>query len=712
MFEGNMATGRMHARLRVIAAAVLSAFAVSASAGDEDLYFSELPIVASVSRLPQRLADAPGAVTVIDRTLIKASGARNFVDLLRLVPGFQVTPHNQEGGIVAYHGLSNEEYTPRVQVLLDGRSLYSPLFKSGVNWNLIPVALENIERIEVMRGANGVSYGSNALLGVINIITQDASQTHGWMLAANHGNNSVRDQTVRWGGRVSGADLRMTAKLTGDGGFQKMFDGSLGWFDPHDARHAGLFDLRADIPLGNHDELRVGLSHAEDVSQYGRPASLSDPFRDLAQHSTSLSLEWSRVIAPGEEFKLRYAHVDDWFSGAYDERVSFGVQSGQNVSFTNRNRAGGRSTVDELEFQYLLSPWHKTRLVWGGALKYVTLQSVDQFYLAPRQTRATERVFGNLEWNAGAAWLVNFGASIENDSIAGSFVDPRVSVSYRLQPDHTLRFIASRAHRTPSLYEANGSQRKLPDGGSSPVDITYLAQGVLRPERVDTLEVGYLGEWKSLRASLDVRAFREKIPNRIQIVPTALPASSADNRDSDKDRFFDRSILLGGIPYPYGRADAAMNLENVVVRGYEYQFRWQPFESTRLLYNHALIQTEAVLNDLAPIAEKFAENIDKIPAQTRRSAPRNSQSAMLIQQLPHDFDLSVMYYKSGLMQWLRNSYTNPYERIDWRLARSFKLAGVRAELAYTAQMANHDMEGRRNTRIAKELHWLSLRLDF
>jgi len=80
--------------------------------------------------------------------------------------------------------------------------------------------------------------------------------------------------------------------------------------------------------------------------------------------------------------------------------------------------------------------------------------------------------------------------------------------------------------------------------------------------------------------------------------------------------------------------------------------------------------------------------------------------------LPYDFDVSVMYYKSGVMQWLRNSYTDSYERIDWRLARSFKLGGTRAEVAYTAQMANHDMEGRRNTRIAQELHWLSLRLDF
>lgn len=703
----------LRAKLKVSVAAVLTALAsVPCVAADEELYFSELPIVASVSRLPQRVADAPGAVTVIDRSLIRASGARNFVDLMRLVPGFQVTSPNQEGGIVAYHGLSNEEYTPRMQVLLDGRSLYSPLFKGGVNWNLIPVALENIERIEVMRGANGVSYGSNALLGVINIITQDASQTHGWMVAATHGNNSVRDQTVRWGGRVGNADVRVTGRRSGDGGFQRMYDGSLGWFDPHDARHASLFDLRADIQMGNRDELRVGLSHAEDASQFGRPASLSDPFRDLLQRSTSLSLEWSHVIAPEEEFKLRYAHVEDWYSGAYDERVSFNTVNGQNVAFINRDQIGGRSTVDELEFQHLLSPWQKTRLVWGGALKHVSLTSENQFYLSPHQHRSTQRLFGNLEWNPDTRWLLNFGASFENDSVAGAFVDPRVSVSYRLRPDHTLRLIASRAHRTPSLLEARGSQRKLPFNAPSPVDLTYLAQGGLEAEQIDTLEAGYLGEWKSLRASLDIRVFNERIPNRIQIVPRPLPAGMADDRDKFQDRVFEQSVFGGGVPFPYGRADAATNIEKVTIRGYEYQFRWQPFDGTRLLYNHALIQTEARLLDDLGIAEKFPDNIDKLTAQTRRSAPRHSQSAMLMQQLPYDLDLSVMYYKGGPMQWQRNSYVNDYERVDWRLARAFRLAGARAELAYTAQMANHPMEGRRYTRVAKETHWLSLRLDF
>ena len=139
------------------------------AAADESIYFSELPVVASVSRLPQRLADAPTAVTVIDRDMIKASGVRDLNDVFRLVPGFQTYPHTTEPARASYHGLNDEDYSPRVQVLIDGRSMYSPLFGNGVNWATIPVALDDIERVEVVRGTNSVSYGSNAFLGVTNI---------------------------------------------------------------------------------------------------------------------------------------------------------------------------------------------------------------------------------------------------------------------------------------------------------------------------------------------------------------------------------------------------------------------------------------------------------------------------------------------------------------------------------------------------------------
>ncbi|MBS1189985.1 MAG: TonB-dependent receptor [Rhodocyclaceae bacterium] len=675
---------------------------------EEDLYFSSLPVVASVSRLPQPLSEAPGAVTVIDRDMIRASGVRNFADLLRLVPGFQVTPPNQEGAVVAYHGLSNEEYTPRVQVLIDGRSLYSPVFRSGVNWNLLPVALDDIERIEVMRGSNSVAYGSNAFLGVINIITLDASQAKGWLVSANHGNQSIRDETVRWGGRVGMADVRLTYQQLGDDGFRKMFDGGLGWFDPHDSRHAKLFDLRADVPLTERDELRVSISHAYDVSQFGRPASLSDPFRDLSQSSSSFSTEWRRALDNGEELKLRYSHVEDWASGRYREWVSYPAFNGGTTSYFSTNATGGKSESDEIELQHILSPWQTTRVVWGGSLRDARLSSQYQFSTDDWKYRTNTRLFGNLEWRPEPKWLLNFGSSAEHDSVSGEIFDPRVSVSYHLTPENTFRVVASRAHRAPSLYEALGDTRKTPVGANAPVDRTYLADPGLKPERIDTLEAGYLGEFKRVGASVDVRWFHERIPNRITIVPYPLPAGSPENRDPITGRVNANNAAN----YPFGRADAALNLEQVSIQGYEYQWRWQPFDATRLIYNHAYIRTFANLTDQSVIAEGIGENIDKISRQTRESAPRHSTSAMLVQRLPYDLEASVIYSKSDFMRWLRNSYTTPYERVDWRLAWPFRVGSTRAEVAYTAQIANHPEDGRRNTRVATEMHWISLRLEY
>lgn len=697
--------------VHLAALALTAAFLTHQARAEEDIFFGNLPIVASASRLPQKLSEAPAAMTVIDRDLIRASGARNVADLLRLVPGFQVTPANQDAAIVAYHGLSNEEYTPRVQVLIDGRSQYSPLFKSGVNWNLLPVVLENIERIEVIRGSNTVTYGSNAFLGVVNIITQDASQTKGWMISANHGNRSVRDETLRWGGKVGHADVRFTYNQLGDGGFRKALNGSE-WFDPHDSRHARVIDLRADIPLTDYDELQLSLSQAADVSQYGKPNSLSDPFRDLSQSSTSLSAEWRRIIAPDEEFKLRFSHTEDWASGLFQERVSFTSFYGGTSTYYYPNNPGGKSLLSELEFQHIFAPWRQTRLLWGSAAKAAAVSSQYQFSSTDWKERNSYRLFGNLEWRPNYQWLFNVGSSLEHDSLSGLLFDPRGSASYHLTPENTLRLIASRAHRTPSLYEKLGDVQKVASGTTTPLDRVFLAAPGLRPETINTLELGYLGEFKPWRASLDVRAFRESIPDRIQIVPLALSAWTPDDRESNTLRNGLIANFANQANYPYGRADGAVNLEKAVIRGYEYQLRWQPLEDTRLIYNNALVCIEAGLTDEVVADDITGGNVAKISRQTRESAPTRSQMVMWMQQLPLQLQSSLMYYKGDAISWKRNNYSRPYERVDWRLALPIRLGTQRAELAYTSQFSNKQQDGRNGTRIATELHWLSLRLDF
>lgn len=699
---------------------VATALAFPACA-EEDLFFSEMPIIASVSRLPQQLSETPASVTVIDQEMIRASGMRTVEDLLRLVPGFQVTSHNQDPAIVAYHGLnyglSSEEYGPRVQVLVDGRSQYSPLFKSGVNWNLLPVALENIERIEVIRGSNTVSYGSNAFMGVINIITMDPALTKGWMVSANHGNNGIRDEALRWGGNVGDANVRFTYRSFEDDGFQKGYykvNGVDRWTYAPDSRQSQLVDLRVDVPLTDRDELQLTGTFARDLSQYGRPGNPgNDPLRNLEQTSTAFGALWRHVLSPNEEFKLRYNYTEDWAYGPYPKQMSFDYTKPDHTSANTGNffpqiSPGGRSKLHELEFEHLQSPLKNLRAMWGAGLKSTELRAPTQFTTEDWRHRFSYRAFGNIEYRPFQPLVFNLGASAEHDSVSGWMLDPRASLNLHLVPGHTLRFVVSRAHRNPSLYETSGRVDYRTASNPSLLDIAYLAQGV-EPERIDTVEVGYLAELKDYRASADVRWFRERIPNYIQILPLALPASTPD----DKEKEGLRTNAVNYANYPFGRADSAVNLENVVIQGYEYQLQWRPFESTRLIYGSALVCVEADYTDMNRVADDF-NNVPKILMQTRDSAPTHSQSAMLIQKLSYGMQASVMYFRASPMRWRRNDPTSldASERFDWRLAKDFSVGPFRGELAYTVQMANESQQGRTVNRIADRLQWVSLRLNF
>lgn len=148
-----------------------------------------MPTVLSASRLVQPINEVPVAITVIDRELIEASSAVNVAELLRLVPGFQVTYTEGIDAITTYQGFA-DQLSRRMQVLVDGRPVYNPGI-SGVIWSALPLTLDEIERIEVVRGANAAAYGSNAFLGTINIITRspesvDSAMFRGWLVARRH----------------------------------------------------------------------------------------------------------------------------------------------------------------------------------------------------------------------------------------------------------------------------------------------------------------------------------------------------------------------------------------------------------------------------------------------------------------------------------------------------------------------------------------------
>ena len=144
--------------------------------------------VTSVSKREQKLAGAPAAIFVITQEDIAHSGARNVPDALRLAPGLEVARIDENKWAIAARGF-NGRFTNKLLVLIDGRSVYTPLF-SGVYWNVQDVLLEDVDRIEVIRGPGATLWGANAVNGVINIITKGASATQGGLAQPATGNDS------------------------------------------------------------------------------------------------------------------------------------------------------------------------------------------------------------------------------------------------------------------------------------------------------------------------------------------------------------------------------------------------------------------------------------------------------------------------------------------------------------------------------------------
>lgn len=155
----------------------------------------DLPIVLTASRMRQPLAEAPTAVTVIDRDMIERSGVRQIADLLRFVPG-AVVGYNDGNWPVATLRDMTGAFASGVQVLVDGVSIYSPVF-GGMLWAEIPLSLGDIERIEVVRGPNAASYGANSFQGVVNIITRDPVAENAAEFQANIGGLGIRDEALR-----------------------------------------------------------------------------------------------------------------------------------------------------------------------------------------------------------------------------------------------------------------------------------------------------------------------------------------------------------------------------------------------------------------------------------------------------------------------------------------------------------------------------------
>src|SRR5467141_4046614 len=156
--------------------------------------------VTSVSKRTQKVADAAAAIFVITQEDIRRSGATSIPEALRLVPGLEVARIDQNKWAIGSRGF-NGRFDNKLLVLIDGRSVYTPLF-SGVYWNVQDVMLEDVDRIEVIRGPGATLWGANAVDGVINVITKKAKLTQGAMVTVEAGTEQRTEEGVQYGGKA------------------------------------------------------------------------------------------------------------------------------------------------------------------------------------------------------------------------------------------------------------------------------------------------------------------------------------------------------------------------------------------------------------------------------------------------------------------------------------------------------------------------------
>ncbi|HEY5761585.1 MAG TPA: TonB-dependent receptor [Rhodocyclaceae bacterium] len=538
-------------RAKAVACLLLGLLAPAAAYAEriEASYFVDLPIVLTPSRLPQPQNEAPAAVTVIDREMIRATGYEDIPRLLRLVPGMQVGQERGGKHWVTYHGMGND-YPSWMQVLVDGRSVFSPANFDGVDWSSLPVTVDDIERIEVVRGTNSTAYGSNAVLGVVNIITRHSGDLDGSAASVSAGNQGRRGGAAQWRGAGERGSVRLNASFRGDDGFD----------DLHDSHRTSIVSLRGDYRPGNRDELTALLGASRGQQQLGYADSLfnNNGEREADFSSTHVLLQWRHTPRSIEEWSFSYYHNNDEVTEAW-QAAAPPLVTGVPL---DRNRESQR---DSVEFQHRLSWSDAVRTVWGGELRRDAITAPFLYAGQPDQHQHLGRLFGQIENRLTPSVTTTASGLVERFDDHEKKFSPRFFVNWQASRHDAWRAGYARAWRGPFIFERRGDVQ-VTQPGFGLLAQPYAPNIALQPSRMDSIEIGYLGEIPDWDARVDVRLFRERIDG--YIARAALPSAG----------------LLG---LPTARYE---NLATPVeLRGVEYQIDHRPWAGGQFLFSHALI---------------------------------------------------------------------------------------------------------------------------
>lgn len=648
-----------------------NAFAAAVTEAD---FLDDLPVVLSVSRLSQPVNEAPAAVTVIDQDMIRASGFRDIPDLLRLVPGFSVSYTRDNTWAAGYHGLG-DAYSRRFQVLVDGRSIYSPHY-GAVYWSDLPLAVDDIERIEVIRGPNAAIHGANAFSAVINIITKTAAQVPGSFISVQVGEEQMRGLVARQGGGNDSLRYRLTFsaqnrdRFERDVTFKPPASGANGEY--YEASRTYFANGRFDWQLSPVSDLSLQFGLSRGDWKAGRDTgNLTDILEPRQQDSRAqfVHLNYHLVESPQREWRLQAYHTRNVFDA--DARAPLGMLG---TVVVNQHLAQTRSNL-ELQVTETWRP--DLRGVWGGELRHESVRSPDNYPTSRRYTGTLGRVFGHVEWEATPRVLLQGGAMLEHHYFTDFDFSPRLAASFTVLPDHVLRLGVSQAYRSPTFFEQRGMHVFRFDTGMLADVVTVPALDGLKPERVRSVELAWLGRLPPARLEWDVRLYRDRI---------------VDFLGHEKGDFFPDGPLR---PDEFRGA----NIGTVDAHGGEIQLRWRPTPQWDVSAHYARVHLAA------------DTTVNSFNRDIPRSAPRNSGGLLARYRFGHGWETSLGAWYWDATKWLsEGDIVAEHTRVDLRLARRWNWQGHEVEAALVGQNLGRDYAEFRDTNVFSRRAYGSLSL--
>ena len=667
-----------HAGRASILLAVLGAFAINAwpqqkapdltSASLEDLMNIE---VVSVSKTEQKLSHTASAVFVITPEDIRRSGATNIPDLLRLVPGVQVAQINSNTWAISVRGL-DFRFSNKLLVMVDGRSVYTPTF-GGVFWDVLDLPLEDIERIEVIRGPGGSIWGANAVNGVINIVMKKASQTPGALVTAGGGNVNQGFDTLQYGGKIGeSTDYRVYTKYFNNDHFPGLTgpDGGDGW-------HLLQGGFRTDSSLSEKDTLTFQAN-----IYTGRNGLPTNQFPSLTPP----------IPLPAE----LPVNLDGGFiQGIWRRDYSAQSDSTLQVSYDQYERDDqlreARRTFD-ITFQHHFVWTERHNLVWGFEYRDSSSRTDGDLLVSLSPPHLNNQWFSVFAQDQIAIvpdqFYLTAGAKAERNDYTGFNLMPSARAVWTPSPSQTLWAAVSDAARSPTSLDTSIRATRTsffePDGTLAVLSLEGNPH--FQNESLVAYEFGYRRTVRD-QLSLDFASYY----NDYDDLETTEPAAP----------IFENTPAPPHLLLPL----TFENLMHGEAHGFEISANWKAANRWTLSPGYAF---ERIHMHLAPTSHDTTS-----VAGAEGSSPVHSAQLRSHLALSHNlaWDTSA-YFVDRLLDPSVPSYTRLDSGLSWQFAEKAKVSIVGQNLVKDHHMEFVDFTGTVRTTLIKRCAYAKLSWEF